>query len=79
MAVVMMPLSELRLAPTKVGIPVNIDKDETLGVIELMEVLDIVTNFSKNHSKWCQKSTRRAPVAKLGLVPKLGASADSPS
>ena len=44
-----MPQSEPRLAPTKLGIPVNMDKDETVEVIELMEELAKVTNFTKNH------------------------------
>ena len=45
--VMLVPLTGSKLATIIIIIPVNVDKDDNLGVFGLMEILDKATNYTK--------------------------------
>ena len=45
--VMMVPLTGIKLTTTEIGIPVNLDKGDNLGIFELREILDEATNFTR--------------------------------
>jgi len=49
--VISIPSLELKLAPTKTGISINLNKGENLRVMEFMEDLNKATNFTKVYNR----------------------------